>query len=937
MEMRKFIMTTAGIAALSLMMLSCGKEELGPMSGDIAVKMGIHLPKDNVRSSYVTEDDTVHDINIIWYRDGLLNGCFYTEETDNIELRFDAGRYRIYAVANAGYRLDPSLDEAGMKKWRYSVQSSGELGRNMVLTGCEEQTVSLSTREIAIHLRRIAAKCGFRFDASGLPGMRVTSARLCQAALDSAPFGDSRSVPEEVEESGDYASPDDLEELNNGGTVYFYTLENAQGVLLEGNMDSWKKVPDSIPGKAGKCTYIEVGAEIDGNPDGYYGEVKYRFYLGQDAVSDFSVLGNTLSVITMTVSKEGLGKLSWMIDTSGLDCDPLAGFTGFATPEFVGQWTIGEFPGASEKYNVEIEYKGKSLIVGPENERIDSLQLDNGITLYYDSGASRSTVYVHATDRVQLNSTEQESVSLNSSRSSGEETLGSSQWPLYLIRHPYTGLPITSVTLNEDGHRTAGFRLLMGDRSGNPLSPASFAVPDSRLAADLGFVGRDGNGDRMGGFIKEFINPVINGEYVRLINYSDIIENGRAGCRITPPGDHSTMMTGGYVAEGTIYGCGTGSFSFAVGKRETLNGKIATMTKLDCTVLEAFPEQRYVGGTVNDLLYNENGWSEDISSASDIDLYCGKAGTESAEWSFARVSPSLGQNPDSVMFSKALKGYDRMRIASVTDGKMKIEFLPPAAAVSPLSSSQFFACGAFCIRGSVTNPFTGKTLKGYYLLDVTFDFRVMAQVDFIPGNIGFYFVPYSLVFSSPKYSWNWSRNLPLLIVPETLVPSSVELGDDDRTHCQVNGDRPLGLVPFPDRQGYDRYASEYRVRIFPNSYEDSNRFPFSPGNIDEMKRFFQEETYNASPDGTRGIAYKKVLSCKLAPLDRNGNIAGYTDALLIGRENYMDYPAFEGFYNILPEYSGKTQGDDYEQIGHYVMEASVKAREAVSPFYSDRL
>lgn len=938
MNLRRYLHQTATVVALFLMLASCVNDDINDTpAGDIPVKLRLHSANTGVRSSYVTENYTVDNINIMWYRDGILAGSVFTEETDDIELRFDTGTYRIYALANIGHRIKPSPDESGMKKWRFSVQTSEELGRIMLLTGIAEKTVTASTRTIELRLKRITAKCGFRFEASGLPGMRVTAARICQAALDSAPFDDERSVPDEVEESGDYAGIEDIDELNKGGTVYFYTLENAQGVLLEGNTDSWKKVPDSIPQKAGRCTYIEVEAEIDDNPDGYYGEVLYRFFLGQDAVSDFSVLSNTLSIVTLTVSKEGLGKVSWMIDTSGLDCDPLAGFTGFAAPGFVGQWSTGEFPGASEKYNVEIEYKGRSIIVGPDSDGIDSLSLDNGITLYYDSGASRSKVFLYATDRVQLNSQQQETVNLTSSRSSIEETVPPSQWPLYLMRNPVTGLPVSSVSVNEDGWQTTGFRLVMGDRSGNPLSPASFATPDVNLAADLGYVTGNGEGDLMGRFIEDMISPVINGEYVRLVNYSNIIENGRAGCRIVPLEDRSVMMNGNYVAEGTIYGRSPGSFSFAIGKRETLNGKIATLSKIECTVLEAFPEQRYVGGTVNELLYKKCSGTEGLSDIREVDLYCGSGGTGNAEWSFVRVSPDSGQNPDSIMFSKPLKGYDCMRIASVSNGRMSIEFLPPAASASPLSSSQFFACGAFCFRGSVTNPFTGRTVKGYYMLDIILDFSIIAQVDFIPGNIGFYYVPYNVVFASPKYSYNWSRNLPLAIVPDNLVLSSVELEDEDRTHSQINGDTPLKLVPFPDRPGYDRATMEYRVNIFPNSYENSNHFPFSPENITEISGFFQNSPDGSSTDGSGGILYKEALAFRLAPLDKNGNITEYTDILRIGRDNYMNYPAFEGFYNIMPEYYGKTQGNEFEQIGHYVMEASGKAQAAESPFYSDRL
>ena len=78
----------------------------------------------------------------------------------------------------------------------------------------------------------------------------VTSVRLNQCASVVRPFKDARGAGSRVEDPseiipGDSATQTDLAELNEGGRVTFYTLENCQGVLLPENKSSAAKIPES--------------------------------------------------------------------------------------------------------------------------------------------------------------------------------------------------------------------------------------------------------------------------------------------------------------------------------------------------------------------------------------------------------------------------------------------------------------------------------------------------------------------------------------------------------------------------------------------------------------------------------------------------------------------------------------------------------------------
>lgn len=101
-----------------------------------------------------------------------------------------------------------------------------------------------------------------------------------------------------------------------------YVPENAQGVLLEENTEASLKTPAGLEEvgkgeKASLCTYFEFSGMLTGV--GYSGEVKYRFFLGEDAARDFSVLGGELYDITLSFTPEGFFASSWKASSSVSD------------------------------------------------------------------------------------------------------------------------------------------------------------------------------------------------------------------------------------------------------------------------------------------------------------------------------------------------------------------------------------------------------------------------------------------------------------------------------------------------------------------------------------------------------------------------------------------------------------------------------------------
>ena len=315
----------ATLAAIS----SCTMHEMdipGIREGEETVKVQVvpsirGLEEVTTRSSVTSGESAVNDINIFFYRDGLLAASEYitTPSVATFLLAKDVP-YNVYAVANAG-RIDPISKESDMLAYRMSLGSSGfvgtlnGLGVPMVWSR-EGYTPSGSLAQLPVSLVRLVSKIRFRIDTDALAGLRVTAVRLCNGAAAVTPFrmnghGGSKVTSASEVTTGDYASDSDLQSLNAGGEVYFYALENCQGTLLPGNTDPWKKIPSSIS-VADLCTYLEVDCEFQSG-FALAGTITYRIYLGQDNCSNFDIIRNVDMGVALCLTRN-LDNVSWKID-----------------------------------------------------------------------------------------------------------------------------------------------------------------------------------------------------------------------------------------------------------------------------------------------------------------------------------------------------------------------------------------------------------------------------------------------------------------------------------------------------------------------------------------------------------------------------------------------------------------------------------------------
>ena len=314
----------------ALLMCSCIYEDLSDCPNFI---QGIGKPVDvefcvsctdsiETKSSISASETAVTNLNLFVYYDGKLETSSYIESPTSFSMSLVKGRtYNMYALANMGKVTAPFKEEE-IKSYQYSISKVTDI--KLAFPMCwslTDKTISGSGPRININLERMVSRINFSIDSSELEDFTVTAVRLRQAALKMYPFfdnGSEGSMASNLSEvgDGDWASSSDLTKLNAGQKIWFYALENCQGVLLPGNKSAESKIPSEIPYGSELCTYLEMTASYSGEYEGVpvsSDNVVYRFYIGNDNCSDFNVRRNNSVDISLTVTRDRIFDESWKV------------------------------------------------------------------------------------------------------------------------------------------------------------------------------------------------------------------------------------------------------------------------------------------------------------------------------------------------------------------------------------------------------------------------------------------------------------------------------------------------------------------------------------------------------------------------------------------------------------------------------------------------
>lgn len=237
-----------------------------------------------------------------------------------VELNRGMG-YTIYALANFPDTSEPPSNEEDFIESVYPVSYDSIRHTGVPMCGkVSMNAADILTGSAEIELTRLITRVAFSLDKSGLMSsdLVVTSVKLCQTASAIAPFSEIFTpVDEMIEQEGDCVSEEDLEYLNEGGSVWLYCLENCQGVLLPDNVDPWLKVPSELQEASSRCTYLEIKASYMGDYEGVEvssDNVVYRLYLGKDNITDFTLERNKGVEVSLMVSDAGVFEREWRVD-----------------------------------------------------------------------------------------------------------------------------------------------------------------------------------------------------------------------------------------------------------------------------------------------------------------------------------------------------------------------------------------------------------------------------------------------------------------------------------------------------------------------------------------------------------------------------------------------------------------------------------------------
>lgn len=241
----------------------------------------------------------------MWYigSDGSRKAPVFPETEE--ELRSMV--YRIGGETVDGMRTE-RFDEAA----KYGIPCCGKYPNADIKSGAK----------FNIEISRLFAKVSVTVDHSGMSGnegeFSNVSLHIRQANARLMPFAESGSVAagrQDILPGSDYESP-----MKDGmkDTFSLYVPENRLGTLLPANRDPSGKTDDALRAAVGTvadlATYMEFSSTIDKSAGGFGGDVKYRFYLGENPYSNFDIVRNNHYFINLKFNVDSVFDPGWKVD-----------------------------------------------------------------------------------------------------------------------------------------------------------------------------------------------------------------------------------------------------------------------------------------------------------------------------------------------------------------------------------------------------------------------------------------------------------------------------------------------------------------------------------------------------------------------------------------------------------------------------------------------
>lgn len=359
------------------------------------------------RSGLTVPDDAIGHLDAYFYESGRLcasmtisaDAGWRNSFSSEVSLPFGHS-YDLLVLANAGDVVPPAdLSEALSSLCYISDGLPGWNRLGIPMCGRSSFIVTPDLGVIRVPLTRLVSRLTLSVDISELRHGSIDFSSISVRQMNRVCpfFSEGRATAAGGVCDGDLATGDDLAGINADGrgrfTVDFFLMENLQGALLAGNTDPDAKTPDQVRAAGGNpdlCTYLEVLGRYSGSSGQLTGEpLTARFFLGDDAVVDFSLRRNHTYTVSLSITDDGCLRTDWKLDGNLEDNRLLRFETASATIS----------PGASE---TAVLSSNLSYAAGDYNYSV------SGDTGYFDvtpSGDARNftvTAYSFAPDGVGI-------------------------------------------------------------------------------------------------------------------------------------------------------------------------------------------------------------------------------------------------------------------------------------------------------------------------------------------------------------------------------------------------------------------------------------------------------------------------------------------------------------------------------------------------------
>ena len=352
--MRRFAALWTLMLAIACVRENAVVEEAASVIGLAAVNVVTCIDGASPSTRSILGDSTIEDkvtcVSLASYsaEGRLLDARHYEAGAPAMELWVEAGGANtLYALVNMGDMTERfPTDEKEVERMEYVLESFERVSEAGIPMCGIRKNVSPEELPVIVDVERLFAKVRVRLLHTMLDGAGTSlyAFNLCNKSLYMrqansvlSPFseGGSRAVrKEDVMDVSDYnADMNDrsayegsltMSQLGPGPgyfqdtTFVFYLPENNQGVLLPDNQSPACKnyenisLLDGVP-YGDLCTYLEFNAKRENTGTGYYGDLTYRFYLGRDNISDFSIRRNSVYDLTLNLSERHMLSDGWEV------------------------------------------------------------------------------------------------------------------------------------------------------------------------------------------------------------------------------------------------------------------------------------------------------------------------------------------------------------------------------------------------------------------------------------------------------------------------------------------------------------------------------------------------------------------------------------------------------------------------------------------------